>query len=559
VAAIFLGVFFATLGDYGITWDEAENFYIGDRNLQFFTSFDRSWVTFPESDSQTSGTARANLDTYGPEIERFHEASRNDFRRETHTRLADRSLAFGWPYPPVANTASALTETALFRWTGLLDPTPAHHAAIGLMWAVLLIAIYRFTWRLSGHTAALVAVGVLAVAPRVWGPVHNNVKDVPLTALVAFTLIALFKGVSERRSAWLVGAAALGGLAMGTKLNGAFVFLIGFAWLIGVRKTLPKTDRRVLLALTSVPFVAAAAFFVTWPYLWSDPLARLGRVLRYAYDIAITVPEHTVGYGAVYAFITTPITVVALSAIGLVSMWRHRSEREDRPALLLALWLAVPIVRVSLPGTGFYDGIRQYMEYWPALAIVSGLGAARLAQWIAPRLRSIGSLTRRSGVAAALVAVLALTPLVVSDLRLHPYEDAYFSEMIGGLRGARSMGIEWASDYWGNSYLEAVGWANGNLERGAIVIAPIAGHLLAYNGLRPDIAVQRGRTVPVGRPAYLIYITREDFYPPWLKPFDARRADRVIGREGVPLLKIYKLDTTLTIRTGEREQGSTAP
>jgi hypothetical protein len=148
-----------------------------------------------------------------------------------------------------------------------------------------------------------------------------------------------------------------------------------------------------------------------------------------------------------------------------------------------------------------------------------------------------------------------LTPSLASDIRLHPYEDAYFNELIGGLHGAQAAGVGWTTDYWGTSYLRAVRWANTNLELGATIVAPVGGHLIRFDGLRRDIKVEfEAPSKPPAGPAYVVFITRDDFSPSWLEAYKSRKPLFEVTRSGVALMKAFRLDPRLPPFTG----GSTA-
>jgi hypothetical protein len=161
-------------------------------------------------------------------------------------------------------------------------------------------------------------------------------------------------------------------------------------------------------------------------------------------------------------------------------------------------------------------------------------------------MRVVAEPSRAGFVSAAGITIAALVPSLVTDVRMHPYQDAYFSSFVGGLSGARARGIDWATDYWGNSYLPAVRWANEHVARGATIIAPIGGHLLRYDGLRRDIDVRlRAPSVAPNGPLYLAYLTREEFYPGWLRPYDVQKPLFEIATSQVSLLKIYRMDPDL--------------
>ena len=57
----------------------------------------------------------------------------------------------------------------------------------------------------------------------------------------------------------------------------------------------------------------------------------------------------------------------------------HRLLQKDQTVFRLWLaWLMVPIIRISLPGMINFGGIRHFLEFIPAAALIAGYGAASL-------------------------------------------------------------------------------------------------------------------------------------------------------------------------------------
>ena len=108
--------------------------------------------------------------------------------------------------------------------------------------------------------------------------------------------------------------------------------------------------------------------------------------------------------------------------------------------MLLMLWLAVPIVRIAVPGSNFYDGNRHFIEYVPALCAMAGAGAA----WIGARLLSWTRTSRvaqaaphAAGYILAAVCATAIACLAWPVVEYSPFETTYFNSLIGGLGGSQ--------------------------------------------------------------------------------------------------------------------------
>jgi hypothetical protein len=101
------------------------------------------------------------------------------------------------------------------------------------------------------------------------------------------------------------------------------------------------------------------------------------------------------------------------------------------------------------------------------------------------------------------VAAVVLLPGVVGILRMHPYEHAYFNELVGGVDGAWG---EFQPSHWCTSLREAAGYVNQVAPEGALILidGPVEG---VRSFARPDLLVE-GVWSGLSDPAFLISCTR---------------------------------------------------
>jgi hypothetical protein len=90
-----------------------------------------------------------------------------------------------------------------------------------------------------------------------------------------------------------------------------------------------------------------------------------------------------------------------------------------------------------------YDGLRHILFVLPLLAILAALAL----DFVYGRLRP-----RTAKAVLGLGGLYLLYHLTIL-VRLHPHESVYFNRIVGGLPGAYGW---YETDYWGNSYREAV-------------------------------------------------------------------------------------------------------
>jgi hypothetical protein len=149
------------------------------------------------------------------------------------------------------------------------------------------------------------------------------------------------------------------------------------------------------------------------------------------------------GYSFICLTLMTPPLVLLLASIYVATGWRGRQEF----ALwsLLLCWVGLPILRIAMPRSNFYDGNRHFIEYVPALACLAGMGAARGGSWLwkrwttNPRTAGLGARVHLVGGLAA--GVLGAACLVWPVAQYHPYETTYFNFFVGGLGGAQQRGL----------------------------------------------------------------------------------------------------------------------
>src|SRR5258708_34637172 len=118
-------------------------------------------------------------------------------------------------------------------------------------------------------------------------------------------------------------------------------------------------------------------------------------------------------YPVIWIITTTPPVILILSAVGIIyGIVNFRKQKQI--FILFLFWLVIPIARVTWHGANIYGGIRQIMEYVPALAILAGIGASTLASRVNKKI---------------LVLVVFLN-LLVPIIKTYPFYDTYFNFLI---------------------------------------------------------------------------------------------------------------------------------
>ena len=203
--------------------------------------------------------------------------------------------------------------------------------------------------------------------------------------------------------------------------------------------------------------MALIIFIGTWPFLWNGFPQSLIKVFAYYKNIGTGMQYqpssfYIAGFNTFalqWIFFTSPPIVLILTLFGVVSVYLNRRFK-DKISLLWLLWFLVPILRVSIPGFSIYGGVRQILEFLPAMAILAALGS-----WQILRL-----LKGRMAMKIFMVAMFIWPAFVI--VKMHPNQNVYFNFLIGGLKGAAMKHFpSWGNSY-GNAYLSGIKWLNQN-------------------------------------------------------------------------------------------------
>ncbi|MEM9554911.1 MAG: glycosyltransferase family 39 protein [Acidobacteriota bacterium] len=521
----------SALDRYNITWDEAlGDLFFGERYLFFFATLDTTYLDF-------------GAEAFEPP--RDPDLGVSPFRGRP------------WEYYPVANTLAAASAELFGRQLGWVDVFDGFHLLNLALAALLIVVMVRVVARRWGLAAGAASVGLLFGAPRIVAHMMANIKDFPLMVFFALTAFAFVHAFERGSVRGLLGAGVLLGLTLGTKANALFFPLLPALVLLfgGVPPAWRGRVRTLLAALVGAGAVSLVVLFAVWPYLWLDPLGHALEHIRYiAFRKDATRPE---SFAPALAMIlwTTPPSLLVAWAVGLVPAIRA-ARRGDRLALAALVWPLAVMSRYALPQAVNFDGVRHFLEIFPALAVVGGLGVA----WVCAGLVRILRERLPKARVQAVVATLVLAPCAWAVLATHPFQLCYWNGLVGGYGGARAAGLPQASDYWGASYRLGLEWLDEHAAPNAALVVPVVEHavrLVAPERLRgdlqllpittpfsPRIAPERlAKTLELARtrPLYVMMVDRRDWRNVLMEDVLARLEPEVEWRlDGAQVLAIYR-------------------
>lgn len=533
IPLLFLIASFLTLPHYGISWDEPIHFSRGSAYLHYFL---------------TGKLDYSNLE--------------NDMRRSYYQDLSQNGRYFlsnDSGHPPLNGILAAASNFILYQKLGILGDIESFHLFNVLSATLLVFIVTLFAFKTYGSFAALVAGIIISTYPLFFAEGHFNIKDPAEAAFFGSAIYAFWYALKKYDWRFVLLFAIFSGLALGTKFNILFLPFIIFPWLIlrfGKNLISPwhvfrRWPLKFSLVCLGVPFIIGAIFFFSWPYLWDSPIEHTLNIFRYYKEIGTGgrgQADYLIAGGwnlfpSIWIIITTPPLVLLLTTIGVLSALLFHRKEEDKTSFLWIFWLLIPLLRVSVPNSSIYGGVRQIMEFVPAMALLSGLGAVHLSQW----LKRIFPQRLQLSIWQVVIVTLFIPHLLVI-LKLHPNENVYFNSLIGGLKGASDKNIPYFGNSFGNTYFQAVQWLNSNAPRESRV-ALVQGTMVNIPKIyfRDDIHFSNSFWSGADRKGeYLVDLTHQGYQMAY--PFVWEYVENILEPvyevkvDGVTIAKIWKND-----------------
>ena len=373
-----------------------------------------------------------------------------------------------------------------------LDKASAWHLINFLFFQFAVYFLYRLASRWMKPSAALAASALFSWQPLLWGHAFINPKDPPFLVFFLASVCLGFEMVDrltdETRkqtfSTILIPAIVLG-ITTSIRVLGPFAGLLVFIYFLTevIKNKRLRASVSPWLMFLTYAIVALLAMFITWPFLWENPVTNFIEVFRFMSDNPTNLS--VLFGGEVYragelprrylpfllaTTLTEPVLPLFIFGIFIAyfqffrqnrklkaslkesdspDSWRSlRSSLEIAPAgsnilplTLVLLWFGIILAYVLLRRPAMYDGFRHFLFILPPIFIFSGFAFEFLIDHIAP-----------SWLYAGLIFILLL-PGIAGILRLHPYEYTYYNSFVGGTNGAFR---QYETDYWLTCYKESV-------------------------------------------------------------------------------------------------------
>jgi len=386
----------------------------------------------------------------------------------------------------------------------------AKRTLLGLsaLWLVPVFSLFLFTdafHTLIENLVRAAASGEINIISRIASDIQKVKPEIYIQKYftiflwlrTAFFLLSTFALLFyARRSSFIIHhssfilASVFLGVTTSTRILGPLVGIIVIYYAVRTigKKSLPLLAAYAILAIITM--------YITWPYLWPNPLARLlesfqvmsqypwkGQVLfNGQYYSSTNLP---LSYIPVLLAIQFTEPIWSLFVIGLFAL-----RKNNIAWVSTVLWFVLPLLVLIFTHAPLYDNTRQIFFILPPVFFVAGLGVESILGWL-----------NQPKVKAGLV-VLFILPGIVAGVGLHPYEYVYYNRLIGNPTGRFEL------DYWASAYRAAANWVNENAPTDAKIAASDPQYI-AELYLRGDLKI-----IPFVNtvPDYVILSTRYDVY-----------------------------------------------
>lgn len=547
----FLGVSLFTLGDYNVNWDSPIHYIRGQAYLRLLLSGKTDYKDVPWFKNFQQYTISRDFTQEGkfPRYSIYQSEALN----------GEYFLVNDAGHPPLNGIGASFFNYLFYQKLGLIGDVESYHFFIIVISSLLVALVFYWSFQEFGIFAGLVSALTIATYPLYIAESHNNVKDPVESFFFALAIYYFYKAI--RNTSWklILASAISSGFAFGTKFNIVFLPFILCLWIALVYSfavfrspiKILKIPKNIIGGLIVYPLIPFSIVVIFWPYLWADPIARFLKIADYYRGIGTgsgSQPEYLLWgfntYPWLWILYTTPYITLLFVIIGVIlSVFLLR---KNKVLLLWIVWMFVPIVRVTLPGSSIYGGVRQIMEYIPPMAMLTGFGAFELRKLIQDRFRKSSIIHYGFILLLGLGYVFAIYQII----KIHPNENLYFNDFIGGLKGAANKNLPGWSTTLGNPYLQGVKWLNSHAEKNAILTLAVGTMTnVPKTFLRRDITFANNlESLTQRKGEYIMGLT----YLNLVLPYDAQYPEAYLVPvyekivDGVAILKIWKNDEVHT-------------
>lgn len=495
--------------DYGISWDDPIQRFIGYENINYITGRDNNLLGI--------------IDRYkGPTFEIF---------------------LIG-----IEKAIQPVTTAGIFY---------LRHLLIFLTFFVGTVLFYFLSKRvIKSSRIALLCTVALVLSPRIFDNSFYNSKDIPLLVIFIICFTLFFQYLDSKRTISLILLAIFCAMAVTIRIAGILpLFLVIIAIVVNIFYPFSDTKMKVsqslfhLVILLSL-FVAITVLF--WPALWSNPINNFLDAIRIASHFDWKGQVLFLGkiyksneipsiYPIIWILISTPLYYSYLFFIGFFSLvfgekvsLNYLFSKERLKLFFIAAWFFGPILAVIIQRSVLYDSWRHLFFIYPAFLLIGFYGLENLVS----RLNAKFGQYNLATLTAYVLLVVTFFSTAQFMIRVHPFEQLYFNRLAGSSLGEIQKRFD--MDYWGLAYRRGLEYISKSDPSPAI---PYFSETFpgTYTFILPE--ADQKRLIPVTNAQEAKYlITNYRFtksYPPYDEVFS-------VQVDGAKILSVFKLNNQLS-------------
>lgn len=324
------------------------------------------------------------------------------------------------------------------------------------------IFIFLIGSKFFSRFIGIISAVIFSLIPFFLGFSHTGT----LEALIMFTytgsLYFFLKFLSDKRKISLILTGIFLGLGLLTKFTNIFILVTFIAvylvWYIYNKKKAKASQ--IIYHLLLIIFVALITSFVLWPMAWLHlpDIWKVQNAMRFSSNLSI--PEDFFGklmlvpvpYYPIMFLITTPLTLLTLSLIGVLGIDKKRTWI----GLSILIWFLIPFFQT------FYHfrqhGVRYIIEIYAPFTLLCGIGFDYFVSRYTKKI---------------LIKTILFIPIVIYLfiilLKITPYYLDYFNEVVGGNNYVYKHKL-FQMGWWGQGIGEATFYIS-NHERNTVTVA----------------------------------------------------------------------------------------
>lgn len=281
-----------------------------------------------------------------------------------------------------------------------------------------------------------------------------------VTFFYLLTIWTLLRAIEFQSLVYTVFSGIALGLAFGSKETGFGVPLVVLPWATflivkayvaeGLVALIGKSELLLLWFLLGL-----IVFYVTWPWLWKNPIKQFARNLR-ATSKMTSRPSAGIGFYLINLLASTPVFLVFLYGVGAVVSLSLAVTQTD--VIILLSWAFLPLILMSMPFVPKRGGTYEITFIIPPLSIFAGLATLELSKVLADTLQRFFGLTAILGsisyeiMAIWLLGSAFICLMALSCLRIHPYYIDYYNFLAMSISSFRkNLLVGWWGEGMGNA------------------------------------------------------------------------------------------------------------